>query len=196
MSKRKITEYRKKYLRFKVSEKRRALKNKAIEYKGGKCISCGYNKCPGALTFHHTNPAEKEFGIASDGIYRKFEKIKEELDKCILLCMNCHAELHHKEYLEERDKKLKDLAKEKKVFEQSQKVECLSCKKEMVRYSSTLKNKNKIFCSTDCKKKNDKNRWITDIDILQIKDTLSAKEIAEKYNVSLSAVYARLSKLK
>ena len=46
------------------------------------------------------------------------------------------------------------------------------------------------------KKKNDKNRWITDIDILQIKDTLSAKEIAEKYNVSLSAVYAILSKLK
>ena len=71
----------------------RELKSKAIKYKGGKCIVCGYNKCNRSLDFHHICPSEKDFHIA-DGS-RDFEKIKEELDKCILLCKNCHGELHN-----------------------------------------------------------------------------------------------------
>lgn len=67
-------------------------KLKAIEYKGGKCQICGYNKSIRALTFHHVNPEEKSFGIS--GGTRSFEKLKSELDKCILLCQNCHAEIH------------------------------------------------------------------------------------------------------
>lgn len=67
-------------------------KLKAIEYKGGKCIVCGYHKCPNALTFHHIDPSKKSFGIS--GGTRSFEKLKSELDKCVLLCHNCHAELH------------------------------------------------------------------------------------------------------
>lgn len=67
-------------------------KLKAVEYKGGKCLICGYNKCVNALTFHHINPEEKSFGIS--GGTRSFEKLKPELDKCVLLCHNCHAEVH------------------------------------------------------------------------------------------------------
>ncbi|CAN5647456.1 hypothetical protein BH20ACI4_BH20ACI4_35300 [soil metagenome] len=74
--------------------KRRNLKLKAVEYKGGKCSNCGYNKCVGALDFHHLNPQKKDFTISGNS--GKWENLKIELDKCILLCKNCHAELHYK----------------------------------------------------------------------------------------------------
>jgi len=65
-------------------------KELGIEYKGGKCVACGYSKCSAALDFHHINPEEKE-GLRQDWC---FEKNKSELDKCVLLCANCHRELH------------------------------------------------------------------------------------------------------
>ncbi len=81
-----------------VRERRRKLKLMAVEYKGGCCENkkCGYNKCVDVLEFHHLDPNEKDFGIASDGLTRSWEKIKEELDKCIMLCANCHREEHSK----------------------------------------------------------------------------------------------------
>ena len=77
-----------------VQKRRDKIKLLAIEYKGGKCIICNYNKCVQALEFHHLDPNEKEFGIAHKGITRSWEKTKIELDKCILLCSNCHREYH------------------------------------------------------------------------------------------------------
>lgn len=70
----------------------RKTKLKAIEYKGGKCIVCGYNKSIRALQFHHLDPTQKDFGIS--GTTKSFEKLKPELDKCVLLCANCHGEVH------------------------------------------------------------------------------------------------------
>jgi hypothetical protein len=74
-------------------KRRRAIKLKAVEYKGGKCQNCGYNKCIGAMDFHHLDPQEKDFTIS--GSAGKWETIKNELDKCVLLCKNCHAEQHY-----------------------------------------------------------------------------------------------------
>jgi 5-methylcytosine-specific restriction endonuclease McrA len=65
-------------------------KQKAVDYKGGKCIKCGYKKCLSALEFHHINPEEKE-GYNS---HWTFERNKIELNKCVLLCANCHREIH------------------------------------------------------------------------------------------------------
>jgi len=89
-------EARKKYMVWYTSEARRKLKLRAIEYKGGKCILCGYAKCPAALQFHHIDDVEKEFGISS-GDTRSWEKLRVELDKTILVCANCHHEAHHAE---------------------------------------------------------------------------------------------------
>jgi len=77
-----------------VKKRRRKLKEMAIEYKGGKCQECGYNKAKTALEFHHLDPNEKDFGIAAKGHTRSWEKIKIELDKCIMVCSNCHREIH------------------------------------------------------------------------------------------------------
>lgn len=76
-----------------VAKRRRKLKLMAMEYKGGKCQICGYAKYPGALDLHHLNPKEKEFGLGDKGYTRSWEKVRAELDKCVLVCSNCHREV-------------------------------------------------------------------------------------------------------
>lgn len=76
-----------------VSAFRKALKTKAIAYLGGSCQICGYNKCIDALVFHHRDATSKSFTI-SKWLTLSFEKIQQELNKCDLLCANCHAEIH------------------------------------------------------------------------------------------------------
>lgn len=66
----------------------------AIEHGGGCCQICGYEKSVRALTFHHRNPEEKDFGVSDKGITRSWAKTKKEIEKCVLLCANCHAEVH------------------------------------------------------------------------------------------------------
>ena len=77
-----------------VQTRRKSVKNRSIEYKGGKCEKCNYSKCIEALEFHHTDPNEKDFGLSAKGLTHSWDKIKNELDKCILLCANCHREEH------------------------------------------------------------------------------------------------------
>ncbi len=79
-----------------VTKRRKVIKEKAIEYKGGKCSKCDYDKCKEALEFHHTNLSEKEFSLGTKGHSRSWERIKKELDKCVMLCANCHREEHNK----------------------------------------------------------------------------------------------------
>lgn len=77
-----------------VTRRRRKLKQMAVELKGGGCQFCGYKRYVGALDFHHINEQEKEFGLSIRGLTRSWEKIKNELSKCVLLCANCHREIH------------------------------------------------------------------------------------------------------
>jgi len=74
---------------------RRNTKLKLIEYKGGKCEICGYNKpYPRCYEFHHKDQSKKDFTIGKG--MKKFEVSKKEVDKCQLLCRNCHGEVHEK----------------------------------------------------------------------------------------------------
>lgn len=62
------------------------------------CEICGYNKCIEALDFHHRDPSKKDFTISSTRKGGKgvgsWPELKKELDKCILVCSNCHREIH------------------------------------------------------------------------------------------------------
>jgi len=117
-----------------VVERQRNLKTKAINYLGGKCQRCGYDRCPSALEFHHRDPSEKEFSLGHVKTTAFNEKIKNELDKCDLLCANCHREVHWEQ------KKFINLSprQSKKVHrcqtcqnEVSQKAtQCVKCHKE------------------------------------------------------------------
>jgi hypothetical protein len=75
-----------------VMLRRENIKKKALQYKGGKCERCGYDKCERALAFHHLDPTQKEYTLSRSNI--SWDKVKKELDKCILVCCNCHMELH------------------------------------------------------------------------------------------------------
>ncbi len=78
-----------------ISNKRQLNKKIIINSFGGKCQICGYDKCISALAFHHKNPKEKEFDISKIAGKSKlsYNDIK-ELEKCILVCHNCHSEIH------------------------------------------------------------------------------------------------------
>ena len=78
------------------AQMRKQIKKWAVEYKGGKCEKCGYNKCIKALDFHHTDPTQKDFSISDRSLKLDWKDIKKELDKCKLLCSNCHREEHSK----------------------------------------------------------------------------------------------------
>lgn len=88
---------------------RQRLKEKLIEYKGGRCEVCGYDKkVPSAYAFHHKDSSQKEFAISVDGNTRSFERCKKEVDKCMLVCARCHAEIHHEEYEESKQCTIRD----------------------------------------------------------------------------------------
>jgi hypothetical protein len=77
---------------FKALLRRRQIMEEAVAYMGGKCCLCPYDRCVEALEFHHVDPEEKGFNIADK--VTSFEAIKLELDKCELVCANCHREIH------------------------------------------------------------------------------------------------------
>ena len=80
------------------AQKSRGLDRKLelVKAAGGCCTLCGYKKNLAALTFHHTDMDEKNFKLDMRSLSnRKLEAIHIEMKKCILVCQNCHAELHN-----------------------------------------------------------------------------------------------------
>ena len=81
-----------------VTKRRRVVKQKAIEYLGGKCADCGIESdIPAIYDFHHKDPKEKDFAISKNGNTRAWKLVEKELDKCVLLCSNCHRTRHYLE---------------------------------------------------------------------------------------------------
>ena len=72
---------------------RRRNKRAALDYLNNRCCVCGYNKCENALQFHHVHPEDKKFTVSS-ALGSPWKKIKQEIDKCVLVCSNCHIEIH------------------------------------------------------------------------------------------------------
>ena len=99
------SERRKKWSRYDskyTNERRRKQKIELFHYKGGKCEICGFDKpIMAAYAFHHIDPNEKTYGLAY--LMRNIEMAKKEADKCMLLCVRCHAILHSKERSENND---------------------------------------------------------------------------------------------
>lgn len=90
-----------------VKTRYQKIKQQCIDYKGGKCVICNYNKYIEVMQFHHLDPTKKESSLSQNHL-RTFEKVKKELDKCILVCANCHAEIHagkHSKYIIVKEQK-------------------------------------------------------------------------------------------
>lgn len=146
----------------------RGLKRKyeVVLSRGGKCEICGYNKNITALEFHHKNPDEKEFQLDMRHFSNNsLEKLQEELDKCILVCANCHREIHNKDLIMTDIPELIKNAEDKKSFssEKPGRV-CPVCGK---RFPSST---GKIYCSEECR------------DSIRYAGYPTIEEVEERYN--------------
>lgn len=129
-------------------QKLRGLKRKyeAVMMRGGKCERCGYNKNLAALEFHHRDPNTKKFQIDTTRAFSNtnLDTLREELDKCDLLCANCHREEHHPELIiSNMSSKLEGC--EKTSFSKESGSICPVCGKRFP------KSKGKIYCSKECR---------------------------------------------
>lgn len=79
-----------------VSKRRREKKIQFLKEIGSECSLCGYSDCPAAIDFHHVDPLEKDFTL-SDFVGKGEENIRRELEKCEVVCANCHGEIHGEE---------------------------------------------------------------------------------------------------
>ena len=121
-----------------VKDFRQRLKERAVYVLGDKCACCGYNKCIQALEFHHLDPNEKDFSFGSNS-NRSWADTRNEIKKCILVCANCHREIHYNlidnssltsSFNEERAKEIDKLVeniKSHKIYY------CKNCGKEVYR---------------------------------------------------------------
>ena len=163
-----------------VQKRRNKIKLMSIEYKGGKCEICGYNKCIAALEFHHLDSAEKDFGISAKGYTRSWEKVKEELNKCILVCANCHRELH---YLKDINEIKYTIADENlKIETQSKRYYCSKCNKEL---SEEVKTGLCLDCYRYTTRRVDRPKKDELFELIKTKTFL---EIGKIYGVSDNAV--------
>ena len=93
------------------------MKEFLVSHLGGKCSVCGYDKCMRSLSFHHLDPGEKDF-VVSNRWNLGVTTILAEVQKCILVCANCHSEIHERQDAESRsgDLRLK-ISKIRATFE-------------------------------------------------------------------------------
>lgn len=128
-------------------QKLRGLKRKyeAVQMNGGKCMRCGYNKNLAALDFHHRDPNTKKFQIDIRAFSNtNLDTLREELDKCDLLCANCHREEHNPSLdINNISSKLEEC--NKTSFTNESGSICPVCGKRFP------KSKGKIYCSKECR---------------------------------------------
>jgi hypothetical protein len=157
------------------------IKQELIAYKGNKCEICGFCKpIPRAYDFHHRDPKNKDFNI-SQWTKLNTKLLFKEVDKCMLVCRNCHAELHD-------DPDLRQSANEvhaKWLASRNREKECPKCH---IKFKP--RNKRKKYCY-ECgtrenlrKVKNRPNKYELELLIKQ----MSWCAIGRKYDVSDSAV--------
>lgn len=122
----------------KVTQFRRNRKQNLVNIHGGKCSLCGYNRCIDALEFHHIKPEEKEYALSSPNCH-SFEKDVAESRKCLLVCSNCHSEIHHSDFYENKDLFEFQHIDEQLILELTpkshQKYYCSECGAEITIYS-------------------------------------------------------------
>lgn len=157
----------------------------AIEYLGGECFSCGYSKNPKALEFHHREPSAKDFGIAK---YQKsnIDDLKDELDKCDLLCANCHRERHDEIWRNGNTftESLYNDILEKSLRDRSKKPDTLcGCGKKI---SSNAK-----LCKSCLGKAQEKISWPSDLKLKELVWTKPMSKLSKELGVSDKAIKKR-----
>lgn len=151
-----------------------------IELKGGCCEKCGYKNNLAALEFHHINPSTKCFSIDGRKLANySYEKLKTEIDKCSLLCSNCHREIHNEKH--DMSKIIETIENYKHpIYEKVEKKKCLKCGK-------ILCNDNISGYCQKClkeKRQQDKNYPTKDELYKKYDELKSWNKVAEYFNIT------------
>lgn len=169
-----------------VSDFRRNRKSNLIKVCGNKCCICGYDKSVSALEFHHIIPENKEYGIASNGTCHNIQKDLNEVKKCILVCANCHREIHENAYTQEElfNKQYFDenFANELISLKKDQTYFCSECGTEITRYSDTG------LCNICYNKTRRKCQHPSREELKELIQNTSFVQIGKMYGVSDNAV--------
>lgn len=164
--------------------RRMKMKQDLVAYKGGKCELCGYNKNVRALSFHHVDPTQKDFNISGKYSY-SLDKLKEEVDKCQLLCHNCHNEVHDKQDMERK----RSYQKKYEYFQTYIKTQPLTNKKcEHCSNNFMPDKKSRVYCSNTCYKKANPCKAPTKEELEKLIWKKPTTHIAKIYEVSDKAV--------
>ncbi len=174
-------------------------KLKIIEYAGGKCQSCGYNKCLSNLAFHHIYDKYLNVSTMINKTY-SIDLIINEVNKCILVCHNCHGEIHQgllecpKINHEERFKNthlIYTIKPPKIAKPKSTKLTKLTkLIKQCTKCGQILKNNNAKHCRHCSNKNNEKINWPDNLPELVLLS--SKRSIAMQLGVSDKAIAKRL----
>jgi hypothetical protein len=170
-----------------VKRWRQNTKDKMVEAMGGKCQCCGYDKHTAALAFHHIDPNQKDIGFSGARANPKaWSKIVAELRKCILVCHNCHSEIHAgvRSLPETYEVFNEALADFKKVSEFN---DCPVCgdKKPIAQK----------FCSHRCAQKNSRKVDWDSIDLLDLLNNHGIGDLENILGVSNAAIYKQRNKI-
>jgi len=166
---------------------RKNTKDKMIAAMGGKCQCCGYNTCSSSLAFHHIDPSIKDLSFGKIRANPKsWEKIVNELKKCILVCHNCHSEIHAG---------IRTLPKFYETFN-----DYYSNIENVIEYDDcpichSQKSISRKFCSQLCAQKNKRKVDWGKIDLLQLLKSYKISEIEKMLGVSNAAIYKRRDKI-
>lgn len=172
-----------------TTEYRKRRKLNLIKVSGSQCNLCGYHKSINALEFHHIDASQKNYGIATKGTCHDLESDLTEIKKCILVCANCHREIHDGNYtveelwqLQQYSEKIANEVRQEKINNISKTYYyCLECGK--------LITKNKTCLCFDCVRK--QNRVCDRPAREELKDLIRKypfTAIAKTYGVSDNAV--------
>jgi hypothetical protein len=176
----------------KVKTWRRRTKSRIVEAMGGACCICGYNKCTSALALHHLDPSKKDFALSSlRANPKRWQTVVAELEKCILVCHNCHNEIHEGMTSIPNDvtmfnKKYADYSLIEKSSEDIL-TPCSVCGKLKAAYLKT--------CSREC---SGKSQYKVDWDSIDLEKELKSKsiiELADELGCSDGAIHKRLKKI-
>jgi len=170
---------------------RRHTKERLIDGFGGECCCCGYDKYYGSLSFHHRKKKKKEISISrmlANNIC-SWEKIIKEIKKCVLVCSNCHGEIHGG--IRKLPKNIKKFKSNYSPPKMESTGKCAICRKDVY--------KNAICCSRSCaalRAKKRATKHIKDFQLIRyIKKGYSYNRISNKFRVSNAAILKRCRKI-
>lgn len=129
-----------------MQKRRTRKKERMVFVMGGQCIQCKYNKCIEALEFHHIDPSTKSFSFNKAKSY-SWEQISSELKKCVIVCANCHREIHQGFYSTKTFSSSFDESRDEQwtSFTTSKPSLCISCGKEIDRKAKRCKSCSYVY---------------------------------------------------